>query len=509
MVGRRLPPQSIRHRVMCMAAFQHRLGFGGLAGLLLAAVGLLIAPMQVSARTPQVYVLDIEGAIGPATRDYVVRSIEQAEAADAALVVLRMDTPGGLDASMRDIIKKVLNAEVPVATWVGPAGARAASAGTYILYASSIAAMAPSTHLGAATPVSIGGGGGDDSDSGSADALKRALEELRDSDSDPPQADSEDADKEASAPEAQQNVPKPRSSSERKAIEDAVAYIRGLAQRHQRNADWAERAVREAATLTSADALEQGVVDLLASDLADLLQAVDGRTVRVAEGEQTLATALAQIIVIEPDWRSKLLGVITNPTLAYILLMIGIYGLVLEGYQPGALVPGVIGGICLLLALYAFQILPVNYAGLALIVLGLALIAAELFVPSFGVLGIGGLLAVVFGSVILMDTRVPGFGLSTGLLVGMSLSFGILFGGVIWLARRALNLPVVSGVADLLGHQATALDDFADGHGRVHIRGEDWQATSQQKVVMGQSVRVHAMDGLTLIVNPETEQGAR
>jgi membrane-bound serine protease (ClpP class) len=491
-----------------MTEFRQSSGFGCLFGLFLAAAGLLLASMQVSAQARQVYVLEIDGAIGPATRDYVIRSIEQAEAADAALVVLRMDTPGGLDASMRDIIKKMLNAKVPVATWVGPAGARAASAGTYILYASAIAVMAPSTHLGAATPVSIGGFS-DKDDSGSADKLERALQKAREDESGQANSDPDDADggSEQTPPAGSQRAPSKRgSASEQKAVEDAVAYIRGLAQHHDRNAEWAERAVREAATLTAADALELGVIDLLASNLDELLRTVDGRTVRVADGEQILATAQAQINMIEPDWRSKLLAVITNPTLAYILLMIGIYGLVLEGYHPGTLVPGVIGGICLLLALYAFQILPVNYAGLALLVLGLALIAAELFVPSFGILGIGGLLAVVFGSVILMDTQVPGFGLSTGLLVGMSLSFGIIFGGVIWLVRRAMHLPVVSGVADMLDHQATALVDFADGHGRVHIHGEDWQASSEHAIAAGQSVRVRAMQGLTLIVDPDTGQ---
>lgn len=495
-----------------MTGLRHAFGFGWLAAVLLGAAGLVFATVPSSAQTPQVYVLDIDGAIGPATRDYVLRSIEQAESADADLVVLRMDTPGGLDASMRDIIKKILNSKVPVATWVGPSGARAASAGTYILYSSSIAAMAPSTHLGAATPVSIGGGDGDDDgDSDSADALRKALEKLREGEADPAASNSKEPGGEqdqAPAAEPPQAVSKPGSSHERKAIEDAVAYIRGLAQLHHRNADWAERAVREAATLTSADALQQGVIDLLADDLPKLLQAIDGRSVRVADGELTLSTAQAQITVIEPDWRSRLLAVITNPSLAYILLMIGIYGLVLEGYHPGALVPGVIGGICLLLALYAFQILPVNFAGLALLVLGLALIGAELFVPSFGVLGIGGLLAVIFGSVILMDTQVPGFGLSKGLIVGMSLSFGLLFGGLMWLVRRTWKLPVVSGVADLLGHEAIALDNFTDGRGRVHIRGEDWQAASQQAVTAGQAVRVRALDGLILKVDPETGQGA-
>src|SRR5690606_32585173 len=354
------------------------------------------------------------------TADYIVRGIESAEEEGAALVVVELDTPGGLDSSMRSIIQAILGSSVPVAVYVWPQGARAASAGTYILYAAHIAAMAPATNLGAATPVPIGGtapapGGESPSAPGS--------EPAPDAEDDPADADDDDSPR---APAG--------SASERKAINDAVAYIRSLAERRGRNADWAERAVREAESLSASRALELDVIDYVARDLDDLFAQIDGLRIDMPSGEITLDTSGLVVERIEADWRTRFLSVISNPTIAYILLLIGIYGLVLEGYSPGAILPGVVGAISLLLALFALQVLPVNFAGLALILLGIILIVAEFFMPSFGALGIGGVTAFVIGSIILMDTDVPGFGISIALITSIATAAALLLVGIIWLA---------------------------------------------------------------------------
>lgn len=475
--------------------------------LMLGAVMLALPQPRASDRT--VFVLDIYGPIGPAIKDYMVRSMDQIEAEGAALVVLRMDTPGGLDASMRDMISRILNAQVPVATWVGPPGARAASAGTFILYASHIAAMAPSTNLGAATPVQIGGGGGEDQQ---PRRQRGAMERVREAIAGDQEAEAteaaatEEADREteeADSAEREPDSPPLRgTATERKVIEDAVAYIRGLAERHGRNADWAERAVREAVSLTATEALEKNVIDLVAENLDDLLAQAHGREVMVDGNLVTLDVAGARIEVIEQDWRSRFLGVITNPTLAFMLMMVGIYGLILEGSNPGALVPGTIGGISLLLALYAFQILPVNITGIALMILGFILITVELFVPSFGVLGIGGIAAVVFGSIILFDTDVPGFAVNTGLIAAMGLFSALTFAAVIYLVTRSHRNPRVTGNESLIGREAESIADFHQGRGRVHIEGEDWTARGDDSIRHGDLVTIEAAEGLVLKVRP-------
>jgi membrane-bound serine protease (ClpP class) len=444
-----------------------------LAAFALGLTAWLGAQETERSETTTATLLTVHDAIGPATSRYIERGIDAAASRGSRLIVIEMDTPGGLDTSMRDIIQAILASPVPVVTFVHPQGARAASAGTYILYASHVAAMAPGTNLGAATPVGIGGA---PSPAGSDEA-----------------SDGDDGD--------DSSTDVPGSTSERKAINDAVAYIRSLAEQRGRNADWAERAVRSAESLSARAALEAGVIDVIAADLDDLLMQLDGRRVSVNGSEQMLDTDALVYERMEPDWRTQLLAVITNPTVAYLLMLVGIYGLLLEGYSPGAIVPGVVGSIALLLALYAFQILPVNYAGLALIVLGVILMVAELMVPSFGALGFGGIAAFVFGSVILIDTDVPGYGLSVPLLVTLSGTAACALFGVLWLAMRSRKLPVVSGVEELTRATATALEDF-DREGAVWVHGERWHARSTTSVHKGEVLRVIAVKNLVLSVEP-------
>ena len=419
--------------------------------------------------------VDVLGPIGPATVEFVVDSLEEAAARNAELLIIRLDTPGGLDASTRDIVKAILNSPVPVATYVAPEGARAASAGTYILYASHIAAMSPVSHVGAATPVSIIGG------------------------KPPGQAQEPDGDKKDS-----EATTEPTDVMSRKAINDAVAWVRALATKRGRNADWAELAVREAASITAIEALELGVIDLIAKDVGDLLQQVHGRTVEVQGRERVMDTSSLLVEQLEPSWKSELLAVITSPTIAYLLLLIGVYGLIFEGYNPGAVFPGVIGAICLLIALYAFQMLPVNYAGFALIILGIILMIAEAIAPSFGALGIGGVIAMVIGSIILIDTDVPGFMVSRPLIGAIALVSSLGLMAIIGIAMKARQRPVVSGREELVGAVGTALLDF-EQQGSVFVHSERWSAMTSAPLLEGQAIVVTAIDGLMLKVRPADE----
>lgn len=445
-IGRRLGRGRTRPRVWAL-----------LAALVL---GLAMAAAQDS-RDAAVQ-LDLAGPIGPATSDYVARALTRAEAAGAPLVILRLDTPGGLETAMREIVRAILAARLPVIGFVAPAGAHAASAGTFVLYACHVAAMAPATNLGAATPVAVAtpGVAGDG-----------AAPDLRD-----------------------------------KAISDAVAFIRSLAQLRGRNAEWAERAVSHAASLSADDARAQGVIELIATDSADLMAKLDGRTVSIDGREVTLATAGRAVTRIEPDWRTRLLAAITDPTVAAILMLIGVYGLIFEFYSPGLVGPGVIGAICLLLALYAFHVLPVNESALALMVLGLALTVAEAFVPGFGVLGIGGLIAFVLGAVMLIDRDVPGFAVAWEVVSGAALVVGGLSLAALMLAVRARRRPVVSGREEMQGTVGTVVS-WTEGGGLVHVHGERWAARSAQPLAAGARVRVTAIAGLTLEVAPWPENG--
>jgi membrane-bound serine protease (ClpP class) len=414
-----------------------------------------------TAAETKVVELDIRGAIGVATADYLSSGIEHAEEIGAELVMISMDTPGGLMKPMREIVQVILASTVPVATYVTPAGARADSAGTYILLACHVAAMTPTTHLGAATPVPL---------------IKGPVEGEKDDEKSDPAMD-------------------------RKVMNDAVSYIRSLADRYGRNADWAESAVTEAATLTAAEALEQNVIDFVASDREELLALINGHEIEVAGKTHVLATNDAEIEVFKPNWRIRLLTVISNPEIVLLLGLIGLYGLMYEGWNPGAIVPGVVGAICLLLAAYALQVLPVNYAGLALILVGVALMVAEAFAPSFGALGLGGTVAFVFGAIIMFDSGVPGFGISYAFVIGLGLVFAVL---LIWLIGFLLKLRrrgAVSGRESIVGGTATAMEDFA-ATGMVWLEGEAWHARSRNPVTKDEQLIVTRLDGLTLDVEP-------
>jgi membrane-bound serine protease (ClpP class) len=404
-----------------------------------------------------VIVVPLEGAIGPASADFVRRALKHAAKEQAELVVLRIDTPGGLDTSMREIIKDILASSVPVAAFVAPGGARAASAGTFILYAAHFAAMAPGTNLGAASPVGIGvPASKEKKDKGKEDAGADAIDTMT-----------------------------------KKVTHDAAAYIRSLAKLRGRNADWGERAVREAVSLPADEALKLKVIDFVAPDVPELLKRIDQKTKR--------QTAAAQVVEMPLDWRTRVLSVITNPSVAYLLLLLGAYALIFEFTNPGLVLPGVAGTIAILLAMYAFHLLPVNYAGLALIALGIAFMVAEAFLPAFGSLGIGGLIAFVLGSIMLIESDVPGFEIPYGLIGGVAAASAAFLIFVIGMLVRQRKRPVVTGREQMIGASGEALEDF-EGEGWARVRGENWRVRSGSPVRRGEALRVTGMEGLVLIV---------
>ncbi len=453
-----------------------------------AALAWFLVATAASAASLEVVVIPVAGAIGPASADFITQGLARAAHDDAQLTVVELDTPGGLDTSMRQIIKAILASPVPVATFIAPSGARAASAGTYIVYASHVAAMAPGTNLGAATPIELGVGGSPGTSP--ADTGKTASGE-----------------KSASAP----NTFDTQSTETRKRIGDAVAYIRGLAQMRGRNVEWAERAVREAVSLPAREAVDQHVVDLSARDVPDLLRQLDGRTVETTTGSHRLATANARTVTLEPNWRSRLLSVITDPNVALLLLTIGMYGLFFEFMNPGFVLPGVAGAISLLMGLFALQLLPINYTGLALIFLGIAFLIAEAFLPTFGTLGFGGIVAFAAGAMMLMDTEVPGYGIPLPVIAALTVATGLFVLIVSSLALRARRRPVVTGSEAMVGCLGEIIDSglsSADGGpgaeatGWAQVRGERWRVSASAALPAGSRVRVIGRSGLTLTVVP-------
>ncbi|RLA48624.1 MAG: nodulation protein NfeD [Gammaproteobacteria bacterium] len=440
-----------------------------LSSLLLCGLALLSANSRADA-----WLIDVEGAIGPAVADHMVRGLEQAQEAGAELVILRIDTPGGLDTSMRQMIKAVLASPIPIIGYVAPSGARAASAGTYLLYATHIAAMAPGTNLGAATPVQLGSPG---------------LPQLPDAK--PKQEEGEGG-----------SAPLPGTPMERKIVNDAVAYIQSLAQLRGRNAQWAEQAVREGASLSAVDALEMNVIDIVANSVNELLTQTHGLELELGNAVQTLDNEDLVVYHHPVDWRSEFLAVITDPNIAYVLMLVGIYGLIIEFYNPGFGVPGVVGAVCLLLALYALQVLPISYAGLGLILLGIALMTAEAFAPSFGILGLGGIVAFVVGSIMLMDTELPGYQIALPMIVAFAVfSVGVLV-FALGMIMRGRRRAVVTGLDHLFGVQVP-VESVTGGVAWVRLDGELWEVACEDSLAPDDTVTVNTIDDLVLQVSKD------
>jgi membrane-bound serine protease (ClpP class) len=453
------------------------------------AVALCMMSARVACAAPTPAILDhsvstgivaqlaLDGPIGPAAAEYFDDASKRAVAAGAVAIVLRLDTPGGLSDSMRQIIAGMLACKVPVLVYVAPDGARAASAGTYILYAGQIAAMAPATHVGAATPVSLGG------------STRMPLPKIGDQPAGGSPATASGADD--------------GDAESHKVLNDSIAYIRSLAQLRGRNVEWAEQAVRGAATLTASEAEQQHVIDFVATDVSDLLARADGR--KIQRGDRTVSLQLKGVSVRDyaPNARSRFLAIITNPTIAYLLLLAGIVGLFLEATHPGVLLPGIAGGICLLVGLYALQLLPVNYAGLALMALGIGLLAAEAVTPTVGALGVGGVIAFVVGSVMLMNSGVPGYGVNLGVIAGIAVCAAGLLALIVWLVLRARHSRQFIGDEALLNEVAELLEPIAaGGEAWASVHGERWRVRCENALPVGTRARIVRRQGLLLWVAP-------
>jgi membrane-bound serine protease (ClpP class) len=445
------------------------------AAALVGGAALVLLATLASAGARRAVVLEIDGAIGPAVADYIVRELQATSASDIGLVVLRMDTPGGLGSSMREIIRAMLSCPVPVAVYVAPSGARAASAGTYITYAAGVAAMAPGTNLGAATPIQIGG-----------------VSPLPGGQPTKPTANPND--------EAATKRP-PEDAESRKILNDAIASIRSLADLHGRNADWAADAVREAVSLPASEALKLHVIDVIADDVPDLLRKIDGRTAVVAGKTERLQTAGLEVVTLAPDWRVRLLAVITDPNVAYLFMLLGVYGLIFELANPGVILPGLIGGISLLVALYAFNLLPVDYAGAALVLLGVALMVAEAFIGSFGAIGVGGIVSFVVGSIIMFRAATPDFGLSLSVVIGATIVTAGLFLLGLTLLLGSRRRRVVTGSEAMIGAEGEAVE-WQGASGRIRVHGEIWLARADQPLQSGARIRVIGRKDLVLTVEP-------